>query len=438
MNLRIPTIALLASLVTNGAAITLLQAIGNYPQLSTLNTYITNSSNVTNLLSNANNFTFLAPSNTAIADFLTGTKDNVLTEGLLEATVQYSLLRGGYPKLSFTTAPQFPATSLSNASYTNVTAGQAVELLLDSNGAPQIMSGNKSTAGTTTTDIVCTGGIIHIVSEVLSVPMQAVSEFTAAGLDYFIAILNNGGFLNSANAGYVNTVLELKDITYFIPNSAAALANATALASNASSADLQSIFQYHVVPDFVGYSSLLKDGLSLTTAQGSNITITRQNGDLYVNAAKVIASDYIVANGVVHVLDNLLDRNNPSPPPAPTDATPSSTPTPTTTSIPTANTALDKSVPSKGLTTGATIGIAVGAAVGGVLLLAAIAFFFVRRHKQNKRQSGVWSEQSVVGHGEKGNLYRPPRPELVTQEHEMRPGMHSPAPDVPMRSPDRV
>lgn len=54
---------------------------------------------------------------------------------------------------------------------------------------------------------------------------------------------------------------------------------------------------------YVGYSTLLKDGMQLKTAQGKNMTVTVQDGEMFVNAAKVTATDYIVANGVVHVID---------------------------------------------------------------------------------------------------------------------------------------
>jgi uncharacterized surface protein with fasciclin (FAS1) repeats len=151
-------------------------------------------------------------------------------------------------------------------------------------------------------DIVCTGGIIHIINEVLSVPLTAVLEITAAGLEYFISILNNGGYLNMANT-YVNNVLLLPDVTFFIPNSAIALANATKLSQTSTQAEQQAVFEYHVVPSMVAYSPQLQNGLSLKTAQGTNLTITVQDGDTYVNAAKIIAFDYIVANGVVHVID---------------------------------------------------------------------------------------------------------------------------------------
>ena len=143
-------------------------------------------------------------------------------------------------------------------------------------------------------------------NEVLAVPAPVVLEITSAHLEYFISILNTGGYLSTANAVYVNAVLDAPDLTYFIPNSAGALANFTALAQNSSPAELQTVFEYHVVPNFVGYSPLLKDGMSLKTLQGTNVTITIQDGDMYVNSALVTTSDYIVGNGVVHVIDRLV------------------------------------------------------------------------------------------------------------------------------------
>jgi uncharacterized surface protein with fasciclin (FAS1) repeats len=84
---------------------------------------------------------------------------------------------------------------------------------------------------------------------------------------------------------------------------AVALANFTQLVKTATPADLMDFFQYHIVSGMVKYSPDLTDGLRLKTTQGSNITIHIQEGDMYVNAAKVIQKDYLIANGVIHVLD---------------------------------------------------------------------------------------------------------------------------------------
>lgn len=58
-----------------------------------------------------------------------------------------------------------------------------------------------------------------------------------------------------------------------------------------------------VVSGTVGYSSTLMNGTSLKTMSGANLTITVENGTVFVNSAKVVTPDVLVANGVVHVID---------------------------------------------------------------------------------------------------------------------------------------
>lgn len=95
----------------------------------------------------------------------------------------------------------------------------------------------------------------------------------------------------------------MPDVTYFVPNSAGALDKFKKLALNLSHAELQAIWQYHYVPSYLGYSNKLKNGTILTTAQGSKVTITQQDGNTYVNGAKIVETDILCANGVIHVLE---------------------------------------------------------------------------------------------------------------------------------------
>lgn len=81
------------------------------------------------------------------------------------------------------------------------------------------------------------------------------------------------------------------------------MSNFTELAKAWSDEDLKKNFQYHVVPKYVGYSSSLKNGTTLTTVEGTNLTITTHGEDIYVNAAKITTTDYLVSNGVIHVID---------------------------------------------------------------------------------------------------------------------------------------
>jgi hypothetical protein len=52
----------------------------------------------------------------------------------------------------------------------------------------------------------------------LTIPYQAVDEVTAAGLEYFVAILAKGNYLTTGSS-YVNPVVYEPNITFFIPNS---------------------------------------------------------------------------------------------------------------------------------------------------------------------------------------------------------------------------
>lgn len=58
--------------------------------------------------------------------------------------------------------------------------------------------------------------------ELVTIPLSAVLEITAAGLEYFIAILAKGNYLTTGRS-YVDPVVYEPNITFFIPNSVSAL-----------------------------------------------------------------------------------------------------------------------------------------------------------------------------------------------------------------------
>lgn len=51
---------------------------------------------------------------------------------------------------------------------------------------------------------------------------------------------------------------------------------------------------------------------------GGDLRITIVDGDVFVNSARVVLPDVLVANGVVHVIDNVLNPNNTMAMPEPT------------------------------------------------------------------------------------------------------------------------
>ena len=133
----------LAILASHGWAITLLEVLQTFPQLSALNALVNSSAPATALLANSQNFTFLAPSNTAISNF-NSQFPGLLNSSLLLPTIQYGLLKGSLPTLSITDTPQFIQSNLSGSAYANVTGGQVVELVKASDGTAEFISGNRS------------------------------------------------------------------------------------------------------------------------------------------------------------------------------------------------------------------------------------------------------------------------------------------------------
>ncbi|UCC49300.1 MAG: fasciclin domain-containing protein [Gemmatimonadota bacterium] len=70
-------------------------------------------------------------------------------------------------------------------------------------------------------------------------------------------------------------------------------------------AKLQAILTYHVVPgrllaeDVVGLRSA-------KTAQGQEVTISLKGGEAMVDNARIVQTDIVASNGVIHVIDSVI------------------------------------------------------------------------------------------------------------------------------------
>jgi uncharacterized surface protein with fasciclin (FAS1) repeats len=98
-----------------------------------------------------------------------------------------------------------------------------------------------------------------------------------------------------------DTLDNTPEITYFIPsNSAFAMQGAT----NGYSS-IENLLLGHMIPNFAGYLPSLTDGTTYRSQVGSQFTVTVRGTDYYINNAKVILGNVIVANGVAHVIDQV-------------------------------------------------------------------------------------------------------------------------------------
>lgn len=230
---------------------------------------------------------------------------------------RYHILQGVHTNISNIT---FFPTTLNNESYTNVTGGQVVEGLSAGDNIT-FFSGllsNSSVLNSTN----FTGGVVHTIDRFLMIPTSISETAIALNLTSAVGALGNLSLAEEAES--------TPDLTVFIPNNEAFQRVGGNLA-NLSMDNLTDILLYHVIAGQVLYSTSLENDTELETLQGSNLTVTIDDGTVFINNAEVIQPNVLVANGVVHVIDRLLNPNNATAEPN-ASATEESFPNPTSAS----------------------------------------------------------------------------------------------------------
>ena len=108
-------------------------------------------------------------------------------------------------------------------------------------------------------------------------------------------------------AGLVDTLSSPGPFTVFAPtdDAFAKVPKAVLDALMANKTLLTAVLTYHVVPGEV-MASDLKNGMSVKTAEGTDVKITIDPAGVMVNNAKVIKTDINTSNGVIHVVDAVI------------------------------------------------------------------------------------------------------------------------------------
>lgn len=110
-------------------------------------------------------------------------------------------------------------------------------------------------------------------------------------------------------ANLVDTLKGEGPFTVFAPNNAAfaklPAGTVESLLEPENLETLQGILTYHVVAGQV----MAADVVTLenaTTVNGKDVRIRVEDGSVFVDNAKIIATDIIASNGVIHVIDSVL------------------------------------------------------------------------------------------------------------------------------------
>lgn len=285
------TIAALTAAATAQQQPNLTTLLQTTPQLSNLTAYLSFFPALVNQLSELRNVTLLAPNNAAIAAAMNSSygqafqaNDTALIEGLF----QYHVLNGTYHASDVTSTPAFIPTILGpQSNLTTLQSGAVVEAVRVGRDV-RFISGLLGQTGVVSANHNFTGGTLHIVDSFLTLPQNISVDVVSLNLT------DSAGAIEKANLAAQGS--QLSNVTAFIPNNAAwrAIAN---IAANLTVQQLQATLGYHLVPDVVMYSTDLTN-MTLETLTQQNVTITNDNGTIFVNSARVVTPDILAFEGM--------------------------------------------------------------------------------------------------------------------------------------------
>ncbi len=189
-----------------------------------------------------------------------------------------------------------------------ITSAQGSIFKVDTNtaGALQVFDGRNRASTITKTDILATNGVIHVIDKVI-LPANKNIVATAQALADFSILVEA-----VIAAGLVDTLSGAGPFTVFAPTNAAFAAALTELgvtkdALFANKALLTKILTYHVVPARV-LKAEIPFGTAVATAQGETLSIdtTATITDQRARKAKIIVTDVLTSNGVIHAIDKVI------------------------------------------------------------------------------------------------------------------------------------
>lgn len=256
------------------------------------------------------NITVLIPSDEALWEFIeTPRYEDFETAGeaYFQNLISYHILDGVHDNITDWVPYK---TLLTSPEATNVTGGQVVFAYYNPHGFElSFWSGGDISADGPNQPIPFNGGLVYPINNVLSIPASVSKEVSGE--------LNGTSFIEALNrTGLREEVELLKDVTFLVPNNDA-FKSVEASLSALSTEELAEVLKYHVVPGTIAYYNGLENGTTLTTLQGQDLTIfVNEAEEAFINGAGISEVDLPVANGVVIIIDNVLNPQATVQPPA--------------------------------------------------------------------------------------------------------------------------
>ena len=241
------------------------------------------------------NFTVFAPTDDAFAALGQAAVDALLADSVaLNDTLLYHVLPGSVDGAT--------ATGLAGTAIT-MQNNKDASLSLD---GTQLMI---NAANITSTDIMASNGIIHVIDAVLTPPAEVAPVNlvqTAVDAGNFTTLV---AALETANLDQV-LADETQTFTVFAPtdNAFAALGQGAIDTLLADATLLNDTLLYHVLPGSVDAAAAIDLAPSDITMQNgveTSLSLSAENV-LMINSANVTVTDIVASNGIIHVIDAVL------------------------------------------------------------------------------------------------------------------------------------
>ena len=266
-------------------------------------------------LSGPGPFTVFAPTNDAFKKLPAGTVEMLVkpeNKAMLTSILTYHVVAGAYKASDLKNGMML--TTVEGAQLTVKKVGRNIWI---NNARIQIR------------DVISSNGVTHVINGVLMPPNDGMMKqddmmmhkgvmvggaMMVPNLDIVANAMNAKNVTTVVAAvkaaGLVDTLKSKGPFTVFAPTNAAfdklPAGTVATLLKPENKATLASILTYHVVAGAYK-SSDLKDGMTLKTVQGQNLTVKMMNGKVWINgSAMVETADVISSNGVTHVIDTVL------------------------------------------------------------------------------------------------------------------------------------
>ncbi|MEM9686653.1 MAG: fasciclin domain-containing protein, partial [Bacteroidota bacterium] len=185
---------------------------------------------------------------------------------------------------------------------TNATGAgdNAMSIYFDASGG--VLFNNVATV--TTPDVTASNGVIHIVDAVIDLPDLVDHAVANPNLSDLVAALTEGG-----NTVFTDLLSTPGDYTVFAPNNTAFTGF-----TNPNNNDINDILSNHVILGATAVSGGLTDGYVNTAALYNNndgeylsLYVDTSDGVTLNGTVTVSTADVIATNGVIHVVDEVID-----------------------------------------------------------------------------------------------------------------------------------